>query len=150
MWTKKTTSEKANFCSNTLFSLYFKFRAKKFQAAKPLAFFALLHVLAWPKSLLQFDQKSWKDVNRSLKKRQRPNTIQILSIVKNQEHRNIAPLSLQLSKYFDGSTQIKKRGIELSTHIDIYAFNLRRLSYELSTKLNKNEQMVNDAATKKI
>ena len=27
---QKTTSEKANFCSNTVFSLYFKFRAKKF------------------------------------------------------------------------------------------------------------------------
>ena len=35
---QKTTSEKANFCSNTVFSLYFKFRAKKFHAPKPLAF----------------------------------------------------------------------------------------------------------------
>ena len=35
---KKTTSEKANFCSNTVFSLYFKIRAKKFHVAKPLAF----------------------------------------------------------------------------------------------------------------
>ena len=35
---QKTTSEKANFCSNTVFSLHFKFRAKKFHAAKPLAF----------------------------------------------------------------------------------------------------------------
>ena len=36
---QKTTSEKANFCSkNTVFSLYFKFRAKKYHAAKPLAF----------------------------------------------------------------------------------------------------------------
>ena len=34
---QKTTSEKAKFCSNTVFSLYFKFRAKKFHAAKPLA-----------------------------------------------------------------------------------------------------------------
>ena len=33
------------------------------------------------------------------KKRQRPNTIQILWIVKNQEHRNIASLSLQLRSY---------------------------------------------------
>ena len=33
-------------------------------------------------------QKSWKCVNRSLKKRQRPYTIQILSIVKNQEKAN--------------------------------------------------------------
>ena len=35
---QKTTSEKANFCSNTAFSLYFKIRAKKIHAAKPLAF----------------------------------------------------------------------------------------------------------------
>ena len=35
---QKTTSERANFCSNTVFSLYFKFRAKKFHTAKPLAF----------------------------------------------------------------------------------------------------------------
>ena len=35
---QKTTSEKAKFCSNTVFSLYFKIRAKKFHAAKPLAF----------------------------------------------------------------------------------------------------------------
>ena len=31
-------NKKANFCSNTVFSLHFKFRAKKFHAAKPLAF----------------------------------------------------------------------------------------------------------------
>ena len=35
---QKTTTEKANFCSNTVISLYFKFRVKKFYAAKPLAF----------------------------------------------------------------------------------------------------------------
>ena len=35
---EKTTSEKANCCSNTVFSLYFKIRAKKIHAAKPLAF----------------------------------------------------------------------------------------------------------------
>ena len=35
---QKTTSEKANFCSNTIFSLHFKIRAKKFHAAKPLDF----------------------------------------------------------------------------------------------------------------
>ena len=29
---KKTTSEKANFCSNTVFSLYFKIRAKNSHA----------------------------------------------------------------------------------------------------------------------
>ena len=35
---QKTTTEKPNFCSNTVFSLYFKIKAKKFHAAKPLAF----------------------------------------------------------------------------------------------------------------
>ena len=35
---QKTTAKKANFCSNTVFSLYFKIRAKNFHAAKPLAF----------------------------------------------------------------------------------------------------------------
>ena len=43
---KKTTSEKANFCSNTVFSLYFKFRAKKSHAAKTTRFFAPLPVSA--------------------------------------------------------------------------------------------------------
>ena len=35
---QKTTREKVTFCFNTVFPLYFKIRAKKFQAAKPLAF----------------------------------------------------------------------------------------------------------------
>ena len=35
---QKTTTEKPNFCSNTVFSLYFKIRAKKIHAAKPLTF----------------------------------------------------------------------------------------------------------------
>ena len=35
---QKTTSEKADFCPKTVFSLYFKIRAKKIHAAKPLAF----------------------------------------------------------------------------------------------------------------
>ena len=35
---KKTTTEKPNFCSNTVFSLYFKIRAKKIHATKPVAF----------------------------------------------------------------------------------------------------------------
>ena len=35
---QKTTSEKANFCSNAVFSLYFNIRAIKIHAAKPFAF----------------------------------------------------------------------------------------------------------------
>ena len=38
MWTKKNTNSKANFRSNTVFSLYFKIKAEKLHAAKPLAF----------------------------------------------------------------------------------------------------------------
>ena len=75
---KKTTSEKANFCSNAVFSLYFKIRAKKNHAAKPLAF--SLHFL------FRRDQnhhsnltsKIMKMCEQIFKKRQRPNTIQIL------------------------------------------------------------------------
>ena len=42
---QKTTSEKANFCSNTVFSLYFKFRAKN-SRRKTTRFFAPLPVSA--------------------------------------------------------------------------------------------------------
>ena len=35
---QKTTTEKPNFCSNTVFSLYLKLERKKIHAAKPLAF----------------------------------------------------------------------------------------------------------------
>ena len=35
---QKTSSEKANFWSNTVFSLYFNIRAIKIHAAKPFAF----------------------------------------------------------------------------------------------------------------
>ena len=74
---QKTTTEKPNFCSNTVFSLYFKIRAK-IHAAKPLA--SSLHFL------FRRDQnhhstltsKIMKMCEQIFKKRQRPNTIQIL------------------------------------------------------------------------
>ena len=96
---QKTTTDKANFCSNTVFSLYFKIRAKKFHAAKPLAF--SLHFLFRrdQNHYSNLTSKIMKMCEQTLKKRQRPNTIQILWIVKNQEHRNIATLSLQLRSY---------------------------------------------------
>ena len=70
----KNTSEKANFCSNTVFSLYFKFKAEKFHAAKPLAF--SLHFL------FRRDQNHYSNLTSKImkmceqifKKRQRPNT----------------------------------------------------------------------------
>ena len=42
---KKPVAIKAKFCANTIFSHYFKIRAKKFHAAKPLTF--LLFFLFW-------------------------------------------------------------------------------------------------------
>ena len=42
---QKTISEKANFCSNTVFSLYFKFRAKTFCAPKQEVLAFSLHFL---------------------------------------------------------------------------------------------------------
>ena len=75
---QETTSEKASFCSNTVFSLYFKFRAKKFHAAQPLAF--SLHFLFWrdQNQYSNLTSKIMKMCEQIFKKRQRPNTIQIL------------------------------------------------------------------------
>ena len=60
MWTKKTTSEKANFSSNTVFGLHFKFRAEQFHAAKPLAF--SLHFL------FQRDQNHYSNLTSKIMK----------------------------------------------------------------------------------
>ena len=75
---QKITTDKANFCSNTIFSLYFKIRAKKFHAAKPLAF--SLHFLFRhdPNHYSNLTKQIMKMCEQILKKRQRPNTIQIL------------------------------------------------------------------------
>ena len=75
---QKTTSEKANFFSNIVFSLYFKFRAKKFHAVKPLAF--SLHFLFRrdQNHYSSLTSKIMKMCEQILKKRQRPITIQIL------------------------------------------------------------------------
>ena len=73
---QKTTSEKANFCSKTVFSLYFKISAKNIHAAKPLAF--PLHFL------FRRDQNHHSNLTSKIMKmceqilRQRPNTNQIL------------------------------------------------------------------------
>ena len=85
---QKTTTEKPNFCSNTVFSLYFKIRAKKIHAAKPLAF--SLHFLFRRDQNRHSNLTSkMKMCEQILKKRQRPNTIQILWIVKRQRPNTI-------------------------------------------------------------
>ena len=75
---QKTTSEKANFCSNTFFSLYFKIRAKKFYAAKSLAFSLHFPFRRDQNHYSDLTSKIMKTCEQILKKRQRPNTIQIL------------------------------------------------------------------------
>ena len=86
---QKTTSEKANFCSNTVFSLSFKFRAKKLHATKLCAF--SLHFLFRRNQnhYSNLTSKIMKMCEQILKKRQRPNTIQILRIVKKTKRRPI-------------------------------------------------------------
>ena len=71
---QKITREEEKFCSNTVFSLYFKFRKKKFHAAKPLAF--SLHFL------FRRDQNHYSNLTskiiktcEQIFKRQRPNRI---------------------------------------------------------------------------
>ena len=85
---QKTTTEKPNFCWNT--TLYFKITAKKIHAAKPLAF--SLHFL------FRRDQNHYSNLTSKIMKmceqilkRQRPNTIQILWIVKDKKRPIIAP-----------------------------------------------------------
>ena len=62
---------------------------QKISRRKTTRFFAPLPVSVWPKSLLQFDltskiMKIWEQII----KKERPNTIQIDWIVKNQEKAN--------------------------------------------------------------
>ena len=75
---QKTAIEKPNFCSNMVFSLYFKIRAKQIHAAKSLAF--SLHFLFWrdQNHYSNFNSKIMKMCYKILKQRQRPNTIQII------------------------------------------------------------------------
>ena len=90
---QKTTSEKANF-----FSAYSKIRAKIFHAAKPLAF--SLHFL-FGRDQSQYSNltsKIMKMCEQILKKTAPQYNSNSLNC-KNQEHRNIASLSLQLRSY---------------------------------------------------
>ena len=99
---KKTTTEKPNFCSNTVFSLYFKIRARKIHAAKPLAF--SLHFLFRrdQNHYSNLTSKIMKMCEQILKKRQRPNTIQILLIVKRQSTNTIQFLDCYRSAIIAG------------------------------------------------
>ena len=57
----KIDNEKANFCSNTVFSLYFTIGAKKFHTAKPLVF--------WLHFLFRCDQNHYTNFTSKIMKR---------------------------------------------------------------------------------
>ena len=88
---QKFTSEKANFCSNTIFSLYFKFRAKKFDATKPLAF--SLHFLFRrdQNHCSNLTSKIMKICEQILKKKTAPQYNSNSLNCKNQEKANNSP-----------------------------------------------------------
>ena len=75
---QKTTTEKPNFCSNTVLSLYFIIRAKKVHVTKPLAFSLHLLFRRDQNHYSNLTSKIIKMCEQILKKRQRPNTIQML------------------------------------------------------------------------
>ena len=102
---KKTITEKPNFCSNTVFSLYFKIRAKKISRRKTTRFFAPFPVSAWPKSLLQFDFKNHENVWTDLKKKTAPQyNSNYLNCKKTKRRPIIAPaISVRLLKNIAGS-----------------------------------------------
>ena len=75
---QQTTSKKANFCSNTVFSLYFKIRAQNFHAAKPIDFSLRFLLRCDQNHYSNLTSKLMKMCEQILKKRERPNTIQIL------------------------------------------------------------------------
>ena len=105
---QKTTTEKPNFCSNTVFLLYFKIRARKIHAAKPLAF--SLHFLFRrdQNHYSNLTSKIMKMCEQILKKKTAPQyNSNSLNCKKNQEHRNIALLSLQLRSSKNNSTIIQ-------------------------------------------
>ena len=90
---QKTTSEKAKFGSNTVFSLYFKIRAKKFHAAKPLAFSLHLLFRCDQNHYSNLTSKIMKMCEQILKKKTAPHyNSNSLNCKKKQEHPNIAPL----------------------------------------------------------
>ena len=89
---QKTTTEKPNFCSNTVSHSTLKLEREKFTPQNHSLFRSISCFGVTKITTPIWLQKSWTCVNRSYKKRQHPNTIQILWIVKkNQEKANNSP-----------------------------------------------------------
>ena len=88
---QKTTTDKSEFLFKHVFSLYFKIRANRFHAAKPLVF--SLHFLFRrdQNHYSNLTSKIMKKCEQILKKRQRPNKIQFLNCKKTMRRPIIAP-----------------------------------------------------------
>ena len=84
MWTKMTI-EKANSCSNTIFSLYFKIPSEKMTPQNQSLFCSTYYFGVTKITTPVWPQKSWKC---QVFKKQRPSTIPILRIVKNHDVQN--------------------------------------------------------------
>ena len=93
---QKINSEKANFCSNTVILLCFKFRTKQYHAAKPLPFSLNFLFRRDQNHYSNLTSKIMKMCKQVLQKIQRPNTIQILCIVKNKTTLAKTKLSRQI------------------------------------------------------
>ena len=81
-----------NFCSNTIFALYFKIRAKKIHAAKPLAFSLYCLFRRDQNHHFNLTSKIMKMCEQILKKKTAPqNNSNSLNCKKNQEKANNNP-----------------------------------------------------------
>ena len=85
---KKPLSKKRIFVQALYSHSTSNLEQKKFSRRKTARFFARFPVSAWPKSPLQFDFKNHENVWTDLKKRQRPNTIQVFWIAKKTQSPN--------------------------------------------------------------
>ena len=119
---QKTTTEKPNFCSNKVFSLYFKIRAKKIHAAKPLAF-SLHFPFRRDQNHYNLTSKIMKRCEQILKKHSRT-SLEIQFKELNENLRSTLP-----------DQQINRTMPALNKHKQNY---LKKMRNKQSNKLNKN------------
>ena len=112
------TKPLANFCSNTVFSLCFKIRGKNFLTQNHSLFCSTSSFIVTKIATSIWLQKSW-NCWTDPKKRQRPNTIQILCIVKRQSTNKIQFLDCKINNTPKKSNFLtcKKKHIRTSHHL---------------------------------
>ena len=114
---QKTTSEKANFCSNTVFSLYFKFGAKKFHNAKPLAFSLHFLVRRYQNHSSNLTSKILKMCEQILKKKTAPQYNSNSLNCKKQEKANNSPSYRCAAINNKQDRKVKRKVLKLSKGI---------------------------------